>query len=83
MSMFATVADAATTALANSPAPQAYDLTTTYAQSLTVSLDTQMLFDGAQLMIDALGGPYMLIAGFGLGVAILGAVFGAVTRIRL
>lgn len=51
--------------------------------SLSVDLDTSQLFAGAQLMIDALGGPYLLIAGFGLGIAILGTIAGAVGRIRL
>jgi hypothetical protein len=59
-----------------------YDLYATTSQSLTINLQTGMLFEGAQLMIDALGGPYMLIAGFALGVAILGAVFSAIRAVR-
>lgn len=55
----------------------------TSVMSLSVDLDTSQLFAGAQLMIDALGGPYLLIAGFGLGIAILGTIAGAVGRIRL
>jgi hypothetical protein len=50
---------------------------------LTISLDTTQLFAGAQLMIDALSSPYLLIAGLGLGVAILAAIMSAVTRLRL
>lgn len=50
---------------------------------LTISLDTSQLFAGAQLMIDALSSPYLLIAGLGLGVAILAAIMSAVTRLRL
>lgn len=53
------------------------------AQSLTISLDTTQLFAGAQLMIDALSAPYMLIAGLGLGVSILSAIMTAVSRVRL
>jgi hypothetical protein len=51
--------------------------------SLTISLDTAQLFNGAQMMIDALSSPYLLIAGLGLGVAILAAVMRAVTSLRL
>lgn len=52
-------------------------------QSLTVNLDTTQLFSGAQLIIDALSSPYLLIAGLGLGVAILAAIMKAVTGLRL
>lgn len=52
-------------------------------ESLTISLDTTQLFSGAQLMIDALSSPYLLLAGLGLGVAILSAIMTAVNRIRL
>lgn len=52
-------------------------------QSLTVNLDTAQLFTGAQLIIDALSSPYLLIAGLGLGVSILGAILAAVTRLRI
>lgn len=52
-------------------------------QTLEITLDTSMLFEGAQLMINALGGPYMFIAGLGLGVAILGAIVVAVQRVRV
>lgn len=51
--------------------------------SLNIELDTTQLFSGAQLMIDALGSPYLLIAGLGLGVAVLGAIMGAVRKVRL
>jgi hypothetical protein len=52
-------------------------------QSLTVNLDTAQLFTGAQLIIDALSSPYLLIAGLGLGVSILGAILAAVTKLRI
>lgn len=61
----------------------AYDIAYTMAYSLNVDIDTQHLFDGAQIMLDALSAPYLLIAGFGLGVAILGAIMRAVTRLRI
>jgi hypothetical protein len=53
------------------------------AQQLDITLDTSALFTGAQTMIDALSSPYLLIAGFGLGVAILAAIMKAVTTLRL
>lgn len=52
-------------------------------ETLNINLDTTMLFTGAQLMIDALSSPYLLIAGLGLGVSILGAILVAVNRIRM
>lgn len=52
-------------------------------QSLSIQLDTSQLFAGAQLMIDALSSPYLLIAGLGLGVAVLGAIMAAVKKVRL
>lgn len=51
--------------------------------ALTINLDTTSMFDGAQLIIDALGGPYLYIAGLALGAAILGAIIAAVSRIRI
>jgi hypothetical protein len=60
-----------------------YSLMASTAYSLSIDLDTGQLFNGAQLIIDALTGPYLLIAGLSLGVAILGAVMAAVTRLRL
>lgn len=50
---------------------------------LSITVDSDQLLSGAQLMIDALGGPYLFIAGLGLGVAILAAILAAVTRIRM
>lgn len=64
-------------------APGSGMLFATPAQSLTINLDTSQLFAGAQLMIDALSAPYLLLAGFGLGVSILGAIIVAVNRVRL
>jgi hypothetical protein len=63
----------------------AYDVTYTMMQTdtLDIQLDTTQLFTGAQIMIDALSSPYLLLAGFGLGVAILGAIMKAVTHIRI
>lgn len=55
----------------------------TLAQTLEIDLDTSQLFSGAQLIIDALSSPYLLIAGLGLGVAILAAILKAVQTIRL
>lgn len=52
-------------------------------ETLAIDLDTTQLFSGAQLMINALSAPYLLIAGLGLGVAILGAIMTAVMRVRL
>lgn len=52
-------------------------------QSLTINLDTTQLFAGAQLIIDALSGPYLLLAGLGLGVAILATIVKVVRTIRL
>ncbi|MCA9979325.1 MAG: hypothetical protein KDD89_00765 [Anaerolineales bacterium] len=60
-----------------------YGMTPTSYYTLSVTIDTTMLFDGAQLIIDALGGPYMYIAGLALGAAILGAIIAAVARIRI
>jgi hypothetical protein len=51
--------------------------------TINIDLDTSQLFTGAQTMIDALSSPYLLIAGFGLGVAILAAIMKAVTSLRL
>jgi hypothetical protein len=51
--------------------------------ALQIDLDTTSMFDGAQLIIDALGGPYLYIAGLALGAAILGAIIAAVSRIRI
>lgn len=52
-------------------------------QSLTIDLDTTQLFAGAQLIINALSGPYLLLAGLGLGVAILATIVKVVRTIRL
>lgn len=52
-------------------------------EQLSITVDSDQLLGGAQLMIDALGGPYLFIAGLGLGVAILGAILAAVTRVRM
>lgn len=49
---------------------------------ISINLDTTSLFEGAQLMIDILSSPYLLVAGLSLGVAILGAIMGAITRLR-
>lgn len=63
----------------------AYDVSYTMMQTSTldIDLDTSQLFNGAQIMLDALSSPYLLIAGFGLGVAILGAIMKAVTHLRI
>lgn len=64
----------------------AYDQISYMAQTtstLDINLDTSQLFNGAQIMLDALSSPYLLIAGFGLGVAILGAIMKAVTHLRI
>lgn len=63
----------------------AYDVAYTMMQTdtLDINLDTTQLFNGAQIMIDALSSPYLLIAGFGLGVAILAAIMKAVTHLRI
>lgn len=50
---------------------------------LSITLNTNSMFDGAQLIIDALGGPYLYIAGLALGASILGAIIAAVSRIRI
>jgi hypothetical protein len=68
---------------ANAAASYDYNLAYTTVASLTIDLDTTQLFTGAQLIIDALSSPYLLIAGLGLGVAILGAILKAVTTLRL
>ena len=60
-----------------------YAIAASSMQSLTIDLDTTQLFNGAQLIIDALSSPYLLIAGLGLGVAVLGAIIKAVSRVRL
>jgi len=51
--------------------------------NLSINLDTSSMFNGAQLIIDALGGPYLYIAGLALGASILGAIIAAVSRIRI
>jgi hypothetical protein len=61
----------------------AFDVIPTMAYSLSISLNTSSMFDGAQLIIDALGGPYLYIAGLALGASILGAIIAAVSRIRI
>lgn len=63
--------------------PYLYGAPIQVAQTLSVNIDTSTLFTGAQTMLDALTSPYLLIAGFGLGVAILAAVMKAVTSLRL
>lgn len=60
-----------------------YDLTATSAQSLTIDLDMDQMFSGANTIIDALGSPYLYIAGLSLGVAILAAVLAAVKGLRI
>lgn len=62
---------------------ESYLVQYTRAQTLEIDLDTTQLFKGAQLIIDALSSPYLLIAGLGLGVAILAAILKAVTSLRL
>jgi hypothetical protein len=74
------VAPAAERAVAHFPD---YAIMASSYQSLTIDLNTAMLFEGAQLIIDALSSPYLLIAGLGLGVAILSAIIKAVTRVRM
>ena len=65
-------------------APLGYTLAQTGTEgALNINLDTDQLFSGAQLIIDALSSPYLLIAGLGLGVAILAAILKAVQTIRL
>ena len=51
--------------------------------SIDLSAGIQQMWGGAQTMIDALSPVYLLIAGFGLGVAILAAIMKAVGRLRL
>ena len=72
-------------AVATAAVVPAYDITYTMMQTTTldIDLDTTQLFNGAQIMLDALSSPYLLIAGFGLGVAILGAIMKAVTHLRI
>lgn len=64
-------------------ASPAYAIAATQASTLTIDLDTTKLFEGAQLMIDALSSPYLLLAGLGLGVAILSAIMAAVRKVRM
>jgi hypothetical protein len=72
-------------AIAAADVVPAYDLSYSMMQTetLDIDLDTTQLFNGAQIMLDALSSPYLLIAGFGLGVAILGAIMKAVTHLRI
>lgn len=51
--------------------------------TIDLSAGIAQMWSGAQTMIDALSPVYLLIAGFGLGVAILGAIMKAVSRLRL
>lgn len=51
--------------------------------TLEITLDTNKLFEGANLMTTALSSPFLFIAGLGLGVAILGAIIRAVQSVRL
>lgn len=81
MAAFAAAPIVADTANSIGGAMGPYDYTT--VMSLTIDLDTTQLFTGAQLIIDALSSPYLLIAGLGLGVAILGAILNAVTKLRM
>lgn len=60
-----------------------YEIAASTMQSLTINVNTDQLFSGAQLMIDALSNPYLFIAGLSLGVAILGAILAAVRGLRL
>lgn len=71
--------------LIDQPVTIAVPIGYTLAQTsqLNIDLDTGQLFEGAQLIIDALSSPYLLIAGLGLGVAILAAILKAVQTIRL
>lgn len=52
-------------------------------ETLEITLDTTQLFTGAQLMINALSGPYLFIAGLGLGITILAAIMIAVRNVRM
>lgn len=76
----AVLAAAPGAALAN---PYDYEISASTMQSLTINVNTDQLFSGAQLMIDALSNPYLFIAGLSLGVAILGAILAAVRGLRL
>lgn len=66
-----------------SPVYPTYGYEFSVPEQLSITVNSDQLLAGAQLMIDALGGPYLFIAGLGLGVAILAAILAAVTRIRL
>lgn len=79
----AAVGQAAAPADTASVVPYEIGYTMVQSGSLNIQLDTSQLFSGAQLMIDALSSPYLLIAGLGLGVAILGAIVGAVNKVRI
>ena len=60
--------------------PMAYDIVAQSSTSLTIDIPIEQLFTGAQTMIDALGGIYMLIAGFGFGITILSVIVVAIRR---
>ena len=60
-----------------------YTSTPELLAQLQVTIETETLFQGANLMLEALTGPYLLIAGLALGVAILAAIMRAVTTLRL
>lgn len=94
MAAFAATEDLSTVAAADVPDFEgatsdavwaAYDLGYSMVQTdtLEIDLDTSQLFNGAQVMIDALSSPYLLLAGFSLGVAILAAIMKAVRTIRV
>lgn len=51
--------------------------------TLEIELDTNKLFEGANLMTSALSGPFLFVAGLSLGVAILAAIIRAVQSVRL
>lgn len=83
--MAAAVQDPVSDRLIDQPVTMFAPIGYTLAQTgeLNIDLDTGQLFEGAQLIIDALSSPYLLIAGLGLGVAILAAILKAVQTIRL
>lgn len=74
------VGDASTAVMSAAPGDMASVWNT---WQLSITLNTDSMFQGAQLIIDALGGPYLYIAGLALGASILGAIIAAVSRIRI
>lgn len=50
---------------------------------MEIDIDVSQMFGATEIVFNALSGPYLFIAGLGLGVAILGAVVRAIQMVKM